>query len=176
MHAPLDVDARSGYPEGMIRKDLSVGSLLISSLLSVSCMIMPPPQSGGSPAGGPGGGSGPAQQPGLATPSTPEAPTPPSTGTPEKTPDVKPAPPSSINVRNTCSKTVQLFIGDKPKFGSGTKTSIGGNTSTSFGRKPDGTAVIWIIDDKENGITSVTATADTKSIEIGSSCKDMSAK
>lgn len=116
----------------------------------------------------------------MATPSTPEAPTPPSTGTPpstpEKTPDVKPAPPSSINVRNLCSKTVQLFIGDRPKFGSGTKTSIGGNTGTTFPRKPDGTVMIWIIDDHENGITSVTANADVKNVEIGSSCKDLSAK
>jgi hypothetical protein len=138
--------------------------------------MMPPPQSGG----GPGGGSGPGQTSNMAAPTTPEAPTSPGTGatsgTPGKTPEVKSAPPATINVRNTCSKTVELFIGDKPKYGSGTKTSIGGNTSTSFGRKPDGTAVIWIIDDKENGITSVTATADTKSIEIGSSCKDMSTK
>jgi len=139
-----------------------------SSLLASACLIMPPPNAG---TAAPSGGSGP----GVAE-NTPAAP---ATATPESpaSPAEPKAPvPSSIEVHNSCSKTVQLFIGEKPKFGSGTKTSIGSNTTTTFPRKPDGTAVIWIIDDKENGIQSAQVGVDTKKVEIGSSCTDLSAK
>lgn len=102
----------------------------------------------------------------MATPEAPASPT----------ASPAPLPPASIEVRNTCSKTVQLFLGEKPKFGSGTKTSIGSNTTTTFPRRPDGTAVVWIIDDKENGIQSAQVGVDTKKVEIGSSCTDLSAK
>jgi uncharacterized ferritin-like protein (DUF455 family) len=45
-----------------------------------------------------------------------------------------PAPQStyvSATLRNTCPNTVKLFFGDKPKYGSGTSSSLGANTSRS---------------------------------------------
>lgn len=146
-----------------------IGLILSCSLFASACLIMPPPNTGNAaPSGGSAPGapeSTPAAAPGAATPEAPASPQEP-----------KVSAPSSIEVRNTCSKTVQLFIGDKPKFGSGTKTSIGSNTTTTFPRKPDGTAVVWIIDDKENGIQSANVSTSTRKVEIGSSCTDISAR
>lgn len=151
----------------MIHPAARFALLASASLLASACLIMPPPQQGGSSAAP--GGSDPSAPQAAQPMATPEAPA---------SPTASPAslPPSSIEVRNTCSKTVQLFIGEKPKFGSGTKTSIGSNTTTTFPRKPDGTAVVWIIDGKENGIQSAQVGVDTKKVEIGSSCTDLSAK
>ncbi len=78
--------------------------------------------------------------------------------------------PTSIEVHSDCPRTLPLFIGDKPKFGSGTKTSIGSNTTTSFPRKADGTASIWIIDDKENGVAQTTAGPGTRRLVIARNC------
>lgn len=151
----------------MIHHAARFALLVSASLLASACLIVPPPQQGGSPATM--GGSEPSTPQATPPMATPEAPAAPTAGP-------KPMAPSSIEVRNTCSKTVQLFIGEKPKFGSGTKTSIGSNTTTTFPRKPDGTAVVWIIDDKENGIQSANVGVDTKRVEIGSSCTDLTAK
>ena len=42
----------------------------------------------------------------------------------------------SVTLHNDCSNTVKLFLGEKPKFGSGTNTSLGSNTTTSYQMKP----------------------------------------
>lgn len=59
----------------------------------------------------------------------------------------------SLSLKNNCKKTVKLFLGNKPKFGSGTSTSISANTITSYsGREGD---LIWIVDERDNGLSSL---------------------
>jgi hypothetical protein len=74
----------------------------------------------------------------------------------------------SPQLKNNCSQTVKLFYGDKPKFGSGRYSSIGSNTSTSSGLRPGD--MLWIVDDAQNGISSVTVSAGMQRIEITQSC------
>ena len=88
----------------------------------------------------------------------------------------KPSVPTMVEIRSECSKTVDVFLGEKPKFGSGTKTQVSGNSTSTRGRKADGTLTVWLIDDKENGIASVNVTPETKRVVIGSSCKDITAR
>ena len=78
--------------------------------------------------------------------------------------------PTSIEVHSDCPKTLPLFIGDKPKFGAGTKTSIGSNNTTTFPRKSDGTASIWIIDDHEIGVSQATVGPGTRRLVIAKNC------
>ncbi|MBF5067094.1 hypothetical protein G6O45_28215, partial [Salmonella enterica subsp. enterica serovar Istanbul] len=75
-----------------------------------------------------------------------------------------------------CPKTTPVFYGDKPKFGSGTKSSIGSNTTTTATRKSDGTLTIWIIDEQENGISSVHVEASTRRVEIDRTCRQITAR
>jgi len=84
--------------------------------------------------------------------------------------------PTTVEIHSDCSKTVSVFYGEKPKFGSGKKSSVSSNSTSSEGRNADGTLTIWIIDEKENGLSNVKVTPDTKRVTIGSSCKDISAK
>ncbi len=92
-------------------------------------------------------------------------------------PAAAPAPVStSVDVHSDCAKTVSVFYGEKPKFGSGTKSSISSNSTSSASRKADGTLTIWIIDDKENGISSVKVEPTTKRVDIDKSCKQISAR
>lgn len=84
--------------------------------------------------------------------------------------------PMTIEVHNDCDDSVPIFIGEQPKFGSGTKTSMSGNSTTSYPRNGDGTLTLWIIDDHENGLASVHVTKRMKKVEIGRSCRTLDAR
>ncbi|MBX3192571.1 MAG: hypothetical protein KF819_36640 [Labilithrix sp.] len=84
--------------------------------------------------------------------------------------------PTTVEIHSDCAKTTPVFYGEKPKFGSGTKSSIGSNTTTTAPRKADGSLTVWIIDDKENGVASVQVNASTKRVEIDKSCKQITAR
>lgn len=75
----------------------------------------------------------------------------------------------SVTLHNDCPNTVKLFLGAEPKFGSGTNTSLGSNTTTSYQMKPGD--MIWITDDSENGISSTSIGGEsTQSIRIMPGC------
>ena len=84
--------------------------------------------------------------------------------------------PTTVEVHSDCTKTVSVFYGEKPKFGSGTKSSVSSNSTSSAPRKADGTLTIWLIDDKENGLASVHVEPTTKRVEIDKSCKQITAR
>jgi len=130
----------------------------------------------------------PQEDPNAISPSTPQpmAPTsavmagsdaPPPTGASTSTPSAHDTTvtPITIDVHNDCTDSVPLFLGDKPKFGSGTKTSVSSNSTTTFPRNNDGTLTVWIIDEQENGLASVHVTKRMKKIEIGRSCRTLDA-
>jgi hypothetical protein len=80
----------------------------------------------------------------------------------------------SVTIKNNCRQTVKLFFGEKPKFGSGTYSSIGSNTQTSKSFRPGD--MIWIVDDSQNGISSASVSASTSRVEISESCQGLSAR
>lgn len=77
----------------------------------------------------------------------------------------------SLTLHNSCSKTVKLFFGDKPKFGSGKYTTLGSNNVTSYTGSPGD--MIWIVDDSENGISSMNPSG-RQNMQITSSCSGFS--
>ncbi len=81
-----------------------------------------------------------------------------------------PKPPSvvSVSIKNECKKKVKLFFGKKPKFGSGTYSSLGSNTITSRSMRPGD--MVWIVDDSQNGISAATASEGTRRLKITRSC------
>lgn len=74
----------------------------------------------------------------------------------------------SLTLKNECPRTVKLFIGDKPKWGSGTSTSVSSNSINSY----SGTApqMYWIVDDSDNGLSAYTATPGSQRVRILPSC------
>ena len=95
---------------------------------------------------------------------------------PEPAKPAAPAAPTvvSITLRNACPNTVKIFFGDKPKFGSGTYSSMSSNSSTSKSMRPGD--MIWIVDDSQNGVSSATVSASTRKVEITSSCTGLTAR
>lgn len=77
----------------------------------------------------------------------------------------------SMSLKNECPRTVKLFIGDKPRWGSGTSTSIGANTITSYsGSAP---VTYWIVDDRGEGVSAYTAHPGSQRVRILPTCSGM---
>ncbi len=136
-------------------------ALLLSTVLLSACFVVPANQGGGTqPAGGGGGdpyaGGGGGGEPAAGGGGAPA-----------------PAPPAgpivvSVSLKNTCPKTVRLFFGDKPKFGSGRYTTLGSNTITSESMQEGD--MIWIVDESENGLSSTSVSQGGRNLEILPSC------
>lgn len=120
----------------------------------------------------PGAAATPAAgSPAAAAPTTPGAATPSTPSVAEST--EKAAAPSSVSVtiRNTCGKTVKVFFGNKPKFGSGTYSTASSNSVQSHTFRPGD--LFWIVDQSENGVANVEVKDSTKEIEIRGSCTEL---
>lgn len=85
-----------------------------------------------------------------------------------------PAGPVSVTIRSACPSTVKVFYGDKPKFGSGTNSSISSNSVNSHTFQPGD--MFWIIDESENGLDSVTVDDRVRTIEINRDCTSLSVR
>lgn len=141
-----------------------------------ACMMpMQPAQQGGTQQGGtePSGGTGPG---------TIGAPPPSSAGDPSgaqgsngSSGPAAPAGPqtASVTIRSSCPKTVKVFYGDKPKFGSGTYSSVESNSVSSHTFNAGD--MFWIVDDSQNGVASVTVNPGMNQIEVASDCTHLSA-
>jgi hypothetical protein len=121
----------------------------------------------GMPAPQPSTGSGP-NAPASEAPAAPAA-----NNAPASAPASAPAPAAtpqvvSVSLKNNCKETVKLFFGKKPKFGSGTYSTLGSNTRTSKQMKPGD--MIWIVDEGQNGVSSYTVSAGSRDAEITDSC------
>lgn len=137
-------------------------------ILMTAC-LMPPAQNGGGNYSGGGGGGGapagggdpePASYSGGAPASAAQSPA--------------PAGPVSVTIRSACSKTVKVFYGDKPKFGSGTYSDISSNSVQSHSFRPGD--MFWIVDDSQNGLGSTSIGPNTRELEISSGCTSINAR
>lgn len=87
--------------------------------------------------------------------------------------DEAPAGPStvSVTIKSDCKDTVKVFYGDKPKFGSGKYSTVSSNSRSSHTFQPGD--MFWIVDDSQNGVSSVTVEEGTREIKVG--CDALSA-
>ena len=137
--------------------------LLLSGLLLGGCLIpvqSRQPSGGGAPYAGNTGGDPDAEAGGAPAGEAPAGPAGPA----------RPAGPQtvSVTIRSSCPRTVKVFYGEKPKFGSGTNSTISSNSVQSHTFRAGDS--FWIIDDSENGLAQYRIQPSTSTIEIGSSC------
>ncbi|MBX7080763.1 MAG: hypothetical protein K1X88_16315 [Nannocystaceae bacterium] len=136
---------------------------MVVSLLSGGCFLFQPSNAATSTPG--------TAAPGTAgAPTSPESSSGPMAADPAASPEPTPTPagPVSVTLRNACPQTVRLFFGDKPKFGSGTTSTLGSNTVTSHSFQPGD--MLWIVDESDNGLSSTSIAASTREIEVTSGC------
>jgi hypothetical protein len=146
-------------------------AIMVPFLLGLGACMMPmPAQQGGS--GSQSGMNGP--EPTDAPPSAPDGPANTSASNPASGSSA-PAGPStvSVDIRSDCPKTVKVFYGEKPKFGSGTYSSVESNSVSSH--QFNSGDMLWIVDDDQNGVASVTAKPGMSEIKVASDCTHLSA-
>ena len=100
----------------------------------------------------------------------------PAMGSPQPERASAPAAPTtaSVTIRSACTKTAKVFYGEKPGFSSGTSSSISSNSvqSKTF-RVGD---QMWVTDDSGKPLDNVTIDANTRQIEITSSCGSLASR
>lgn len=140
--------------------------VLFSGLLLTGC-LMPITQPASS-------GTGPSASSEPAPSEYASSPAPMSASQPERA--SAPAAPTtaSVTIRSACSKTAKVFYGEKPGFSSGTSSSISSNSvqSKTF-RVGD---QMWVTDDSGKPLDNVTIDANTRQIEISSSCSSLASR
>jgi hypothetical protein len=158
-----------------------VSAIALLAFPLVHCVMPMMPQQPGSPSGP--GGSDPSAASAPETTGAGVAPASPASGfgspaAPQSKAAAAPSAsvPTTVEIHSDCTKTTPVFYGEKPKFGSGTKSSIGSNTTTSASRKSDGSLTVWIIDEQENGIASVHVGPTTKRVDIDRTCRQITAR
>ena len=143
--------------------------LPLSLLLFTACIPMAPRSGSSSTGYAPGPtGSESGSESSMAAPAPGTSASAPAPAAPA------PASPVSVTIRSACSKTVSVFYGDKPRFSSGTTSSISSNSvqSKSFQVGDQ----MWLLDDRGEGVGSTTISAGTRQIEISSNCAGLSAR
>lgn len=112
----------------------------------------------------------PSSPPGTEAPAAPAPPESPGAANDVASKGDAPAGPTivSVSLKNNCKEKVRLFFGDKPKFGSGTYSSLGSNTRTS--KQMQAGDMIWIVDESDNGVASYTVSEGSRDVEITDGC------
>ncbi len=77
-----------------------------------------------------------------------------------------------VEIVSECRRSVRLFFGDTPKFGSGRYTTWGGNTR---GQEHVGKRV-WLVDERDNGLSSASVGPGTRQVVILSNCTGLSTR
>lgn len=139
--------------------------------LCPACII--PAQQGGAsgqPAAGgygqpAGGGYGQTGATAGTAPASESAPAPAAAPAPAPAP-AAPAGPTvvSVDITNRCADTVHVFYGDKPGFSSGTQSTVESNSRES--KQMQAGDRVWLTDDHETGVASVTVSGNTRTIEF----------
>ena len=76
----------------------------------------------------------------------------------------------SLTLHSDCATTVKLFVGQKPKFGSGTSTSISSNATESFTVQSGKS--LWIVGASDEGIAEYVGQPGTHRVKIPATCKE----
>jgi hypothetical protein len=120
-------------------------------LALVACETLPPP---------------PPPTPAPATPATDSAP---------PVASEAPAAPSApkqrpLELTSACPHDLHLYFGGQPGDGKGATATVSTGQTLQVPRQPDGTNVVWVVDEKGAGLASVNITKHMRHIRIDAAC------
>jgi hypothetical protein len=80
-----------------------------------------------------------------------------------------------LDLTSACPHVVHLFYGAHPGPGAGESATIAQGATLQVPRMPDGTQMVWVIDDKGNGLASVNVSKRMRHITIDGACMHIDA-
>lgn len=75
-----------------------------------------------------------------------------------------------LDLASFCPHDLRLYYGDQPGDGKGTNVTITTGAVLPVPRNPDGSVVVWVVDDKGEGLASVHVTRRMKHVRINADC------
>ena len=103
----------------------------------------------------------------AATDSAPPA------ATPASAPPAEQAPPPKyrqLELTSACPHDVRLYFGAQPGDGKGESATVATGQTIPVPRQPDGTNVVWVVDEKGLGLASVNITKHMRHVRIDAAC------
>jgi hypothetical protein len=120
--------------------------------------------------------------PAAASPATEASATPAATAAPSAAPSVAATPPEPtalqqrpLDLTSACPHDVHLFYGAHPGPGAGESAVVAKGATLAVPRLPDGTQMVWVIDEKGNGLASVNVSKRMRHIRIDAACMHIDA-
>lgn len=80
-----------------------------------------------------------------------------------------------LDLASFCPHDLRLYYGPNPSDGTGTNATITTGAVLPVPRNPDGTVVIWVVDQKGQGLASVNVTKHMKHVRINADCSRIDA-
>ena len=80
-----------------------------------------------------------------------------------------------LDLASFCPHDLRLYYGQNPGDGMGTNATITTGAVLPVPRNPDGTVVIWVVDEKGEGLASVHVTKRMKHVRINADCSRIDA-
>ena len=75
-----------------------------------------------------------------------------------------------LDLVSFCPHDLRLYYGDNPSDGTGVHATISQGASLAVPRNPDGSVVVWVVDEKGQGLASVHVTKRMKHVRINTDC------
>jgi hypothetical protein len=75
-----------------------------------------------------------------------------------------------LDLASFCPHDLRLYYGDQPNDGKGTNVTITTGANLQVPRNPDGSVVVWVVDEKGTGLASVHVTKRMKHVRINADC------
>ncbi len=80
-----------------------------------------------------------------------------------------------LDLTNECTREMHVYYGEQPGDGKGQAATVASGAVVSVPRNPDGTAVVWVTDDKGGALASVHVTRRMRHVRIAPSCMGIEA-
>jgi hypothetical protein len=80
-----------------------------------------------------------------------------------------------VDLTSACPHEVHLYYGEQPGDGKGQSATVATGTTIPVPRGPDGTVVVWIVDEKGFGLASVHVTRAMRHVRFDAACSKLEA-
>jgi len=118
--------------------------------------------------------SPPAAAPVRAAPAPSEEPAASASGAPA-TPEPEAHHHRPLDLTNACPHEVHFYYGEQPGDGKGQSVTVASGATVPVPRGPDGTVVVWVVDDKGAGLASVPVTRPMRHLRFDPACMKLDA-
>ena len=75
-----------------------------------------------------------------------------------------------LDLVSFCPHDLRLYYGDNPSDGTGVHATISQGAALQIPRNPDGSVVVWVVDEKGQGMASVHVSKRMKHVRINTDC------